>query len=226
EFLSILSHELRTPINAIMGFGSVLDDEIAGPLNETQHAFTGKILSSADALLALIEDLLVVSRVQAGKFSVALQPTAFSVLATDALVTQSPGAAKKGLTLANEVPDGLPLLEADPLRLTQVINNLVANAIKFTPPGGRVTVRAGLSEGALRCEVTDTGIGIAIADQPKLFQRFTQLDMSNTRAASGAGLGLSIVKAIVEAHGGAVGVESQPGAGSTFWFTLPLAGPA
>ncbi|MNS81343.1 Non-motile and phage-resistance protein [compost metagenome] len=223
EFLSILSHELRTPINAIMGFGSVLDDEIAGPLNPAQHTYTAKILSSADALLALIEDLLIVSRVQAGKFSVALQPTSFSGLVDDALASQSPAADKKAITLVNQVPAGLPLLQADPLRLTQVINNLLSNALKFTPPGGRVSVRADVTDGRLRCEVTDTGIGIAEADQPKLFQRFSQLDMSSTRAASGAGLGLSIVKAIVEAHGGTVGVTSEPGAGAAFWFTLPLA---
>jgi PAS domain S-box-containing protein len=223
EFLSILSHELRTPINAIMGFGSVLDDEIAGPLNQAQHAYTAKILSSADALLALIEDLLIVSRVQAGKFSVALQPTTFAGLVDDALASQAPAADKKAIALVTEVPAGLPLLQADPLRLTQVINNLLSNAIKFTPPGGRVTVRAAVTAGSLRCEVTDTGIGIAEADQPKLFQRFSQLDMSSTRAASGAGLGLSIVKAIVEAHGGGVGVESRAGEGATFWFSLPLA---
>jgi PAS domain S-box-containing protein len=223
EFLSILSHELRTPINAIMGFGSVLDDEIAGPLNQAQHSYTAKILSSADALLALIEDLLIVSRVQAGKFSVAPQPTGFGGLVDDALASQAPAADKKSIALVTQVPTGLPLLQADPLRLTQVINNLLSNAIKFTPPGGRVTVRAAVTDGRLRCEVTDTGIGIAEADQPKLFQRFSQLDMSSTRAASGAGLGLSIVKAIVEAHGGTIGVESQPGEGATFWFTLPLA---
>jgi histidine kinase len=117
----------------------------------------------------------------------------------------------------------LPALIADPLRIEQVLNNLVGNAIKFTPDGGEVVVRASVEDGMLRCEVSDTGIGIAKEDTPKLFQRFTQLDMSNTRSASGAGLGLSIVKAIVDAHGGQVGVASEPGCGATFWFTLPLA---
>lgn len=222
QFLSILSHELRTPINAIMGFGSVLDDEVVGPLSEGQHAYTRKILSSADALLALIEDLLIVSRVQAGKFSISPQTIAFDELVQSALETQGPAAEKKAISLCNHVPDGLPVLMADPLRIEQVINNLVGNAIKFTPDGGQVVIRASLENGMLRCEVSDTGIGIAKEDIPKLFQRFTQLDMSNTRSASGAGLGLSIVKAIVDAHGGQVGIQSEARQGATFWFTLPI----
>ncbi|MFN4244485.1 MAG: sensor histidine kinase, partial [Tepidisphaerales bacterium] len=187
-----------------------------------QHAYTQKILSSADALLALIEDLLIVSRVQAGKFSISPQTVHMDALIRDALETQGPAAAKKAIALSHEVPADLPAFVADPLRVTQVINNLLSNAIKFTPDGGRVVVRARVEGDVLRCEVADTGIGIAPHDIPKLFQRFMQLDMSNTRAAGGAGLGLSIVKAIVDAHGGEVGVDSQPEAGSTFWFTLPL----
>jgi signal transduction histidine kinase len=108
------------------------------------------------------------------------------------------------------------------MRVVQVLNNLLGNAIKFTPEGGRVVVRTSAEAGFLRCEVADTGVGIAAEDQPKLFQRFSQLDMSNTRSAGGAGLGLSIVKAIVNAHGGEVGIHSEPGQGATFWFTLPL----
>jgi PAS domain S-box-containing protein len=222
QFLSILSHELRTPNNAIMGFGSVLDDEVLGPLSESQHTYTRKILTSADALLALIEDLLIVSRVQAGKFSITPQSASFGELIRQALDTQRLAAEKKAIALDNEVSAALPALVADPLRIEQVINNLVGNAIKFTPEGGHVVLRACVEHDVLRCEVTDSGIGIAATDIPKLFQRFSQLDMSNTRAAGGAGLGLSIVKAIVDAHGGTVGVESEPGVGTTFWFTLPL----
>ncbi|MFN3431015.1 MAG: sensor histidine kinase, partial [Candidatus Sericytochromatia bacterium] len=115
----------------------------------------------------------------------------------------------------------LPCVQADPQRLTQVINNLVGNAIKFTPQGGRITLDARLEDGCLRVEVADTGPGIAEADRDKLFKRFGQLDTSNTRSHTGTGLGLSIVKAIVEAHGGRLGVRSRPGAGATFWFELP-----
>jgi PAS domain S-box-containing protein len=222
QFLSILSHELRTPINAIMGFGSILEDEVAGPLTAEQHTYTGKILAGADTLLALIEDLLIVSRVQAGKFSIRPEPAPLRPLVASALETQQLAAQRKGITLATEPGEELLAL-ADPQRISQVLLNLVANAIKFTPAGGRVTVRLRREGDQARCEVQDTGVGIAPADQPKLFQRFVQLDMSNTRAAGGTGLGLSIVKAIVDAHGGGVGVESVPGHGSTFWFTVPLA---
>ena len=224
QFLSILSHELRTPINAIMGFGSILEDEVVGPLSDDQRRYAGKILASADDLLALIEDLLFVSRVQAGKFSVSPRPGAFEALVDDAFSTQGPIAEARGVVLVAELPAGLPRVAADRMRVVQVLTNLVGNALKFTPAGGRVAVRAQVDGAVLRCEVADTGAGIAPADLPKLFQRFAQLDMSNTRAASGAGLGLSIVKAIVSAHGGEVGVASELGRGSVFWFTLPLAG--
>jgi signal transduction histidine kinase len=200
----------------------VLDDEVLGPLSEPQHTYTRKILNSADALLALIEDLLIVSRVQAGKVSITPQTASFEELVDQALDTQGLAAERKAIALIDQTPPDLPALVADPLRIEQVVNNLVGNAIKFTPQGGRVTVSARVEDGHLRCEVADTGIGIAATDLPRLFQRFSQLDMSNTRAAGGAGLGLSIVKAIVDAHGGMVGVESTPGHGTTFWFTLPL----
>jgi PAS domain S-box-containing protein len=221
EFLSILSHELRTPINAIMGFGSVLADEVAGPLTDDQRRYAEQILTSADALLALIDDLLVVSRVQAGKFSVRLEPVAFADLAAAALEGLAPEAARRGVEVVHAASAGLPRVPADPQRLTQVINNLVGNAIKFTPEGGRVTLSARLADRHLRVEVADTGPGIAEADQAKLFKRFGQLDTSNTRSHTGTGLGLSIVKAIVEAHGGRLGVDSRPGEGATFWFELP-----
>jgi signal transduction histidine kinase len=223
QFLSILSHELRTPINAIMGFGSVLDDEVPGPLSDTQRSYTRRILSSADLLLALIDDLLVVSRVQAGKFSVTPQPMALADLVGEAQELQADAAGKKDLRLDVALPAGLPPVMADPQRIVQVLNNLIGNAVKFTPPGGRVTVEAGVEGPQLRVSVVDTGPGIAAHEQPRLFQRFGQLDASNTRATTGTGLGLFIVKAIVEAHGGTVGLASAPGRGSRFWFTLPLA---
>jgi PAS domain S-box-containing protein len=222
QFLGILSHELRTPINAIMGFGSVLDDEVVGPLSVEQRGYTGKILAGAEALLRLIEDLLIVSRVQAGKFTISLEPVRLEALVAEALETQQLVADRKGVTLEAELAPDLPTCQADPLRIFQVLHNLVGNAIKFTPGGNRVAVRLAAVDGALRCEVADTGVGISPEDLPRLFQRFVQLDMSNTRTAGGTGLGLSIVKAIVDAHGGQVGITSEVGQGSTFWFTLPV----
>jgi signal transduction histidine kinase len=132
-----------------------------------------------------------------------------------------PLATAKAQRLLLDAPDDLPVLIADEARVRQVLTNLVANAIKFAHAPGDITVRIACQGGLVRCEVADRGPGIAAADLARLFQPFTQLDMSATRSASGTGLGLSIAKALVEAHGGAIGVESQPGAGSTFWFTLP-----
>ncbi|MFN3430720.1 MAG: PAS domain S-box protein, partial [Candidatus Sericytochromatia bacterium] len=190
QFLSILSHELRTPINAIMGFGSILGDELAGPLNPKQHHYVSKILSGADTLLGLVNDLLDMSRIQAGKFTLEPGDTSFQDVASEVLATLAPLAGLKHQQLVNEVAPGLPTFVADARRLGQVLTNLVNNAIKFTPEGGTVRVRAILEGATLRCEVEDTGIGIAEEDLPKLFQRFGQLDMSHTRAASGTGLGL------------------------------------
>jgi two-component system sensor histidine kinase BaeS len=134
-------------------------------------------------------------------------------------------AAEKGLTLTLAASPALGTFVTDEAKLRQILLNLVGNAIKFTPAGGTVTLTVARDDGMVRFEVVDTGIGIAAADLPKLFQRFGQLDMSPTRSKGGTGLGLAISKALVEAHGGAIGVTSTPGAGSTFWFTLPLAAP-
>ncbi|MNX27716.1 Non-motile and phage-resistance protein [compost metagenome] len=222
QFISILSHELRTPINSITGFGSILDDEVVGPLTEKQHEYLRKILSGADTLLGLVNDLLDLSRIQAGRFHLSPQPFDFALVAADALSSLQALAEPKHMHLLNEVPQGLPPLVGDAQRIRQVLLNLVNNAIKFTPDEGTIRVRACLDGAVLRCEVQDTGIGIATEDIPKLFKPFSQVDMSSTRPAGGTGLGLMISKSLVEAHGGQIGVESQPGAGSTFWFTLPL----
>ncbi len=222
QFISILSHELRTPINAIMGFGSILDDEVAGALTEQQHQYLRKILLGAESLLYLVNDLLDMSRIQAGKFSLERYPMQLATLTSEVCERLSPLADQKNLELRSEVPGDLPEVVADAQRIGQVLLNLINNAIKFTPPGGTIRVRASVTGNSIRVEVVDTGIGISAQDLPRLFRPFTQLDMSSTRAAGGTGLGLSISKALVEAHGGKIGVESELGEGSTFWFTLPL----
>lgn len=222
QFLSILSHELRTPLNSISGFGSILDDEVAGSLNPRQHEYLRKMLASADALTTLVNDLLDMTRITMGKFSILRQCTSFSGVAASTIDNLKPLADQKGLNLFNEVPSELPFLTIDEQRIGQVLINLINNAIKFTPKGGNIRVRAFIENGRLRCEVADTGRGIAPEDIPKLFRRFTQLDMTLTRRTGGMGLGLSIAKAIVDGHGGEIGVESELGKGSTFWFTLPV----
>ncbi|MFN3431538.1 MAG: MHYT domain-containing protein [Candidatus Sericytochromatia bacterium] len=223
EFLSVISHELRTPLNFITGFASVLDDEVPGPLNALQRTYVGKILTGADRMLLLVNDLLDAAKLQAGKFDLAPQPTEYLPVIEEVVTTLRPLADRHGLRL-----DALIEAEAAPFidgpRIVQVLTNLVGNAIKFTPQGGRVTVRAFLRGDELVTQVMDTGRGISPENIPRLFQRFQQLDMSATRDAGGTGLGLTICKALVEAHGGAIGVLSEPGRGSTFWFTLPMSG--
>lgn len=223
QFISILSHELRTPLNAITGFGSILDDEVAGPLTETQHHYLRKMLVGAKNLLILVNDLLDIGRIQAGQFSVSMGPTQFSAVLDQTLASLTALADQRQHRIVSEVSRDLPIIRADDQRIEQVLTNLLSNAIKFTPDGGTITIKALVVGNWLRVEVMDTGAGIAPEDIGKLFQRFTQLNMTATRKVGGAGLGLSISKAIIEAHGGAIGVLSEGvGKGSTFWFTLPV----
>jgi signal transduction histidine kinase len=220
EFISVISHELRTPLNFIMGFASLLEDEVPGPLTEHQRQHVGKILHGADRMLLLVDDLLDFARIQAGSFSLSPEPTAFDMLVEDTVSTVRPLAEQKGLVLDTTVERGV-VSTGDVQRVTQVLTNLLSNAIKFTDRGGHVSVRAFVEGDWVVTEVADTGVGIASEDLPKLFQRFRQLDMSATRKAGGTGLGLSITKALVEAHGGQVGVASEPEKGSVFSFRLP-----
>lgn len=221
EFLSILSHELRTPINAITGFGSILDDEVAGPLTDKQHQYLRKILGGANVLLNLVNDLLDMSQIQAGRFTIAPRSFAFEDVVREVVSNLESLIEQRRHRLEVDIE---PLMVvADKQRVGQVLTNILTNAIKFTPDGGDISLRAMANEGLLRVEISDTGPGICSEDTGKLFQPFTQLDMSSTRQVGGTGLGLSISKALVEAHGGEIGVTSALGKGSTFWFTLPLA---
>ncbi|MGE5707552.1 MAG: PAS domain S-box protein [Bacteroidota bacterium] len=225
QFLSIVSHELRTPINVVLGLGSVLDDEVAGPLTDRQHDYLKKMLGAAEGLLSLVNDLLDMSRIQAGRFTITPRPMALQEVVEQVVENLRPLAGQKSQTLLDELTEltkltNLPPVMADEQRIGQVLTNLINNSIKFTPAGGTIRVRARVEGQAIRVEVEDTGIGIAPEEIPKLFHRFSQLESGSK--AKGFGLGLSIAKAIVEAHGGQIGVESEPGKGSTFWFTLPL----
>jgi PAS domain S-box-containing protein len=223
QFLSIMSHELRTPINAIMGFASILEDELDGPLNEEQRSHARKILKASDRLLHLVNDMLDMSRLTAGKFSLNMEELALGDVLDAAVAELAPAAAARSITLTLDEPQPLPLIQADAQRLVQVVRLLLGNAVKFTPPGGLVTLRGRRDGAGVRVEVSDTGPGIAPEDRPRLFEPFSQLDMTSTRQEGGLGLGLSLARALIKAHGGTIGVESQPGHGATFWFTLPEA---
>ncbi|MFN3429346.1 MAG: sensor histidine kinase, partial [Candidatus Sericytochromatia bacterium] len=199
-------------------------DGVSGPLSEPQLTNVRRILSGADRMLGLVDDLLDAAKLQTGRFDVNPTPTPYAPLVDEMIRQLSPFAEHKGVTLGCELHlTTTPVLDEG--RIGQVLSNLLTNAIKFTPGGGRVTVRAWEQGDCLLTEVVDTGPGIAPGDVPKLFTRFGQLDMSATRAAGGTGLGLAISRAIVEAHGGTIGVTSTPDQGSTFWVLLPLRPP-
>lgn len=221
NFVNAVTHELRTPLTSIMGYAEFLEDEIGGSLAEPQHEFVRQIQRGSRRLEYLLNDLLDFARIEAGTFRLRLATADLGVKVREIVESLRPQAEEGGIQLQVELPDTPLELHMDAQRIGQVLINLIGNALKFTPPGGRITVRARPEGEFVRCEVSDTGIGIAREDVPKLFQRFSQLE-SGLRQGKGAGLGLSISKALVEAHGGRIGVESTLGQGSTFWFTLPV----
>lgn len=222
QFLSLVSHELRTPLTAIQGFTDLIEDGSAGPTTAAQSEFLGHIQQGTQSLTRLIDDLIEMTGIHAGSLS--LEPVRMNLaeVAQGVVYAIQPRAQEKHLWLANHVPLDLPEIIADSQRVSQVLLHLIDNAIKFTSPGGRVDVRASVEGDHLRCEVSDTGRGIAEADMEKLFKDFSQLNMSATRTEGGLGIGLSIAKTFIEAHGGQIGILSGGGRGSTFWFTLPI----
>ena len=230
EFLSTMSHELRTPLNAIIGFSEVLLDQRLGALGERQQRYLGNVHAAGKQLLAMINDLLDHSKLEAGRLEVT--PVACSVreLAADALAELAPAAAAKRVTLALDLPPpgaGVALTAtADPARVKQILFHLVSNAIKASPEGGRVAVAWEVRAGGtvLRTSISDEGPGLTPAAQEQLFQPFAQLDVAQAHGAATA-LGLSLARNLAELMGGRVGVQSTPGAGSRFYFDLPSLAP-
>ncbi len=224
QFISSISHELRTPLTSILGYLEFLEDEIGGTLTPEQRGYVEQVQRGTARLERLISDLLDAARVDAGTFRLKLEDLDFAGIVRESAASFKPQILEARLLLTVDTPSGRLPVVGDEQRLGQVLMNLIHNAIKFTPPGGSVKVRVGTDGDRVRCEVQDSGAGIAAQDIPKLFGRFAQLE-SGVRMGGGTGLGLNIAKAIVEAHSGRIGVESEPGQGSTFWFTLPVAGP-
>jgi signal transduction histidine kinase/DNA-binding response OmpR family regulator len=221
EFLASMSHELRTPLNAVIGFSEVLLERMFGDLNERQEDYLRDILNSGRHLLALLNDVLDLSKVEAGHME--LDPTEFHVAQTVdyALSMVRERAVAHGITLSSEVAPGVELVRADELRFKQVLLNLLSNAVKFTPDGGSVEVRARAGGGDLEITVSDTGMGIDPADQQRIFDSFQQGGRT-ARRIEGTGLGLTLTKRIVELHGGRLWLTSEVGHGSTFGFSIPL----
>jgi signal transduction histidine kinase/DNA-binding response OmpR family regulator len=227
EFLANMSHELRTPLNAVIGFADILRGA-DHKLPEAKRAeYLGHIASSGRHLLRLINDVLDLSKVEAGKFELIAEPVPLARLVHDVVAVLQPEATQKRLQMSVQVDPALGEVVLDPARLKQMLYNLLSNAIKFTGEGGRVQLRA-LPEGEqlLRIEVEDTGIGIAAADLPKLFSQFQQLHGGLARPYPGSGLGLVLTRHLAELHGGSVGVRSTPGVGSVFHIVLPRRLPA
>lgn len=225
EFLASMSHELRTPLNTILGFSELLAEESAGSLNDKQKRFLSHIRRDATHLLELINDILDLSKIEAGRLELHLETFPMAVAAAEILSSVRPLAATKNLAIDSEV-DTTVKLHADRVRFKEILYNLFSNAIKFTPAGGRVWMEAMVSDGAVYFVVGDTGIGVATEDQAAIFESFRQASATTKGVREGTGLGLAITKRLVEHHGGRIWLESQPGKGSRFFFSLPLAAEA
>jgi signal transduction histidine kinase len=218
-----MSHELRTPLNAIIGFSEVLREGLAGELNPKQREYSGEIFNSGQHLLLLINDILDLSKIEAGKMTLELEKVNLHLLLESCLAIVREKAMVHGIALNARVEAGLGEAMVDVRKFKQIVYNLLANAVKFTPDGGRVLLEAqGIPSGQLEISVSDTGIGIAEKDLPRLFAPFEQLDSSLARKYEGTGLGLSMVKRLAELHGGSVGVRSELGRGSRFTVRIPL----
>jgi signal transduction histidine kinase len=216
-----MSHELRTPLNAILGYTELMADGIYGQLPEKTMGVLKRLESNGRHLLGLINDVLDLSKIEAGQLVLELSAYSLEDIAQTVRNTLEPLAADKKLAFKVEMAPKLPAGYADGRRLAQVVINLVGNAIKFTD-AGEVVITGGATDGSFHLSVRDTGPGISAADQAKLFQEFQQADNAITRKKGGTGLGLAISKRIIEMHGGKIWVESQLGQGSTFSFTLPV----
>jgi signal transduction histidine kinase/putative methionine-R-sulfoxide reductase with GAF domain len=221
EFLANMSHELRTPLNAIIGFSEVLTERMFGELNDKQDEYLKDIHASGQHLLSLINDILDLSKIEAGHMG--LEPSDFDLpnVIANALILVRERASRRGITLGSAIDERLGMLRGDERKVKQVLLNLLSNALKFTPEGGRIDVSADLRNEWAEVSVADTGIGIAPADQDAVFEEFRQVGTADKKA-EGTGLGLALSRKFIELHGGKIWVKSELGTGSTFTFTLPL----
>lgn len=223
QLLAQLSHEIRTPLNAINGFAELLADPSYGPLTDRQRRFVAHIGEAGAHLLQLLNDVIDLSRFETGKMELDLRPVAVMRLVEQVARVLSGLARDKGITIRVQPDQPDVVAFADEQRARQVLLNLLSNAIKYSPEGTEVDVNVSSEGGHVRVDVRDRGIGIAPKDQERIFEEFVRLNEAEEHP--GAGLGLALSRELVQAHGGEIGVDSAPGQGSTFWFTLPLATP-
>ena len=221
EFLANMSHELRTPLNAIIGFSEVLSERMFGEINEKQAEYISDILQSGQHLLSLINDILDLSKIEAGRMELDISDFDLPSAIENTLTLVRERAIRRGITLGRMVDARLGVIRADERKVKQVLLNLLSNALKFTPEGGRIDVRAAVDDGVAEVSVTDTGVGIAPEEQEAVFEEFRQVGTASKKV-EGTGLGLAISRKFIELHGGRIWVQSQVGSGTTFAFTLPL----
>jgi signal transduction histidine kinase len=221
EFLANMSHELRTPLNAIIGFSQVLSDRMFGELNEKQEEYLQDIHASGQHLLSLINDILDLSKIEAGRMELEVTDFHLPTALDNALILVRERASRRGIRLGSTLDQSLGTIRADERKVKQVLLNLVSNALKFTPEGGRIEIRAGMDDGMAEISVTDTGVGIAPEDQEAIFEEFRQVGTADKKV-EGTGLGLALSRKFIELHGGRIWVKSELGQGSTFTFTLPV----
>jgi two-component system CheB/CheR fusion protein len=223
EFLANMSHELRTPLNSINGFSEVLYDETFGPLNEKQKKYVNNVLASGKHLLLLINQILDMAKVEAGRMKLALSNLPMKSLLNDISLLLADMVSKKKVEMLLEIAEDLPNIEADELRLKEIIYNLLSNAVKFTPEGGKIGIRAKKADPEIEIVVWDTGVGIAPENMEKIFEGFFRVDTPYSRVTEGTGLGLPLSKKLVELHGGKLSVESDGlNKGTSVRFTLPI----
>jgi PAS domain S-box-containing protein len=222
EFLANMSHELRTPLNSIIGFSEILHDQTFGPANEKQMRYLENVLTSSKHLLTLINDILDLSKVEAGKMDIIYEDFTVSSVINEVKTLVVSIASKKNIIIDVNVDEKLTTIHADVAKFKQILFNLMSNAIKFSANGGSVTINARRINDMAQVSITDTGMGISKKDQKKLFQPFMQADASASRQFEGTGLGLALTKRFVEMHGGKVWIESELNRGSTFTFTIPV----
>jgi signal transduction histidine kinase len=221
EFLANMSHELRTPLNAVIGFSEVLTERMFGELNEKQDEYLKDIHASGQHLLSLINDILDLSKIEAGKMDLELSEFDLAMTIDNALMLVRERAARRSITLNTAVDERVGQVQADERKIRQVLLNLLSNAIKFTPEGGRIHVEARSVNESIEVSVTDTGVGIAPEDQEAVFEEFRQVGTADKKV-EGTGLGLALSRKFIELHGGTIWSESQVGEGSTFTFTVPV----
>jgi signal transduction histidine kinase len=221
EFLANMSHELRTPLNAIIGFSEVLSERMFGELNDKQDEYLKDIHASGQHLLSLINDILDLSKIEAGRMELEVTEFDLPTAIDNALTLVRERAARRSIALNTAVDERVGQVHADERKIRQILLNLLSNAIKFTPEGGRIHVEARSVNESIEVSVTDTGVGIAPEDQDSVFEEFRQVGTAEKKV-EGTGLGLALSRKFIELHGGKIWVESQVGEGSTFTFTVPV----